>query len=301
MDKTKTITACSSTEDLTAQFVGTLGVAKNSLRAYSDAFRVLRCFLEGAGLGAMDVDRGTLEEYRIWLTDNYSYSTAKQYYSHCLRFYNWLYASERPCDNPAHGLRGMPDPSETTSKILTATEADCVLEVALGSGKKLVELRNHAIVSLMLNCSLRPSQIHEADTEDLAAGDGRVLMRVRRWGGDSKDTVLEVDDSTADAVFNYAVAARVVGRPGPLFISLSNRTRGSRMSERSVRQVVSSITSSCGCEGASAYSLRISSVVRAIDSGASLGEAQGMALDRNIKVLFKASNTWAEIKVKSTR
>lgn len=287
-------------EDLICLFLDSKNINQGTRRNSHQSLEVLEAYLAKEGIGLWEVTTSDLGSYRDWLLDAYTIETAKRHLFVCFDFFNFLYESKAPCENPAYQASGIYFEPHLRSKIMTSSEIEALIETASWTGKKLGRLRNLAMVSVMLYCSLRPGQVCECDIEDLSFVGGRVFLTVRRWGATDKDFTFEMDPRAAAAVENYTRAAGIADRPGPLFISLSNKTYGKRISNRSVREVMKDLLRKSGIEDASAYSLRFSSLVKALDDGATVSEVQHMARSRNASSLFLLSSRWDELERKAS-
>ena len=85
--------------------------------------------------------------------------------------------------------------------------------------------------------------------------------------------------------------AGATGGESPLFSSLSNRTRGSRLASRSIREIVEKIIERAGVSGpgVSAASLRKTAVRIASDRGATCSEIMSFARIGSFETAVRAS------------
>ena len=148
--------------------------------------------------------------------------------------------------------------------------------------------RDAAIVALMVYTGARTIELHRADVDDVRTMDGNLCLAVRGKGRAEADEVVVIAHPDAvNAVHNWlAIRRQLAGKDGPLFCSLSNRTRGQRLSLSFIRRAVMDYMKSAGIVGAgstkSTHSLRHTAITNAIRHGAPITQVQAMARHANL-------------------
>jgi site-specific recombinase XerD len=117
-------------------------------------------------------------------------------------------------------------------------------------------LRDRALVALLLGAGLRAAELVALDVDDLHEdGDGETVLHIRAGKG-RKDRVVPIRDDAARAVRRYLAASRrSLGDPGPLLLSedRARRSPDRRLSTRAVGYLVARL-----CERAEIDAKRIS-------------------------------------------
>ncbi len=177
----------------------------------------------------------------------------------------WAQESRKLPYNPMAGTKGAT--RKGTNKhhereSLTSDEARRLLaitDVTTATGK-----RDAAIIALMLFTGLRTVEVYRADIADLATRGGRLVLMVQGKGHAEKDDFVILTGEADDKIRSW-LAARG-SKPGPLFVSLSNRSTFERLSLRALRDLVGREMRAAGVVGnKTTHSLRhtaISTVAR---------------------------------------
>jgi site-specific recombinase XerD len=199
-------------------------------------------------------------------------------------FFAWAFRNRHLPYNPTNGIHGAKR-SGTSKKhrrdALTDREVLRVLDtpnVETPEGK-----RDAAILAVMAYCAARQSDLQRADLDDLQTIGGRLVLAVRGKGRAEKDEVLVIAHPDAEGALRDWLAARG-DEPGALFVSLSNRTRGARLSSRAIRDIVKRHFKNAGVRGdrKTTHSLRHTAITNAVKHGAPVQKVQAMARHANI-------------------
>ena len=152
-------------------------------------------------------------------------------------------------------------------------ESDRMADLAEACGNTR-GLRDALLIRIMSDCLLRVSEAEAldiADIADLAFPSEGLLVAVRRSKTDQegRGTVLFGGPDTARLAREWLAAAGTDG--GPLFrpVNKAGRVAGSRLSARSIRDIVKQRAADAGIEGrVSGHSLRVGSAQSLRDRGA---------------------------------
>ena len=154
------------------------------------------------------------------------------------RFYDAAVEAGLRDDNPASGVRGGKDqtPGEEKIKSLTAAALTRLLETV--PTDSLLGKRDRAIIALMAIHGLRRIEVERMDESSIAIQDDLVSIEVQGKAHRVRQVYLRPD--TYRAIADYLVHKHKAGFPpeGACFISLSNRSRGQRISRRSLNEIV---------------------------------------------------------------
>ena len=270
------------------------GIPKSVLVAYADSLSVapeskrnyvasVRDFGDALRTMGVALPKASADEINVALdamNDGLSPSTACYRANAVRRFLSW-HSSERDVADMGR-LVDMPDfKFSMTRKELTPEQADAVLRAALGDGETASDLLDNLLINLMLRAALRPLEIHNADVSDVIRERGQGIMRIRAHGKTPESYAL-LTKPVMRALGAY-LSARVPEGASPLVTSVSTRSYGGRLSERSIRRKVQEVFERAGIPGtAGDYSLRHTAIYMTMRSGANAEEVQQLARLRGI-------------------
>ncbi len=181
--------------------------------------------------------------------------------------------------NPAKRVVGGRRPSRHSRTFLTYEEVDALL--AAIETESLQGARDNALIRLMLGCALSEHECLLADIGDMrnnaAAG---AVINVQGKGRRLKDEAVSVPPETRAAIDDY-ISRRFQGGEidpaAPLFVSMSNRTHGRRMTSRGMREAVNRWLRASGVKQdrdrrLTPFSLRHTAGLMMVDAGATVDE-----------------------------
>ena len=147
------------------------------------------------------------------------------------RFYDAAVQAGLRETNPAAGVRGGKDqtPGEEKIKCLTAAALSHLLEVV--PTDTLVGLRDRAIIALMAIHGLRRVEVERLDENSLYINEDLVSLEVRGKGNRMRQVYLRPDTYAALGDYLKSKHRNGLTGGGACFVSLSNRSRGQRISQ----------------------------------------------------------------------
>ncbi len=210
-------------------------------------------------------------------------STIKRRIAAIRGFFEWLLALDLIEKNPAHRqlLRRIRSGGSRDKKLifLSAQQAERLLAAVEDSGEAAP--RDRALLLTLLHCVLRRSEAAAMDAEHIRPlGHYWVLDLPQTKGG--TDQYVKIPAHVVEEV--EAMKAAYGISEGPLWRSLSNNSRGKRLSERSIYGIVeraarlADLPSEIG-----AHSLRHTGCTLAIEAGASIQQVQAHARHKNVE------------------
>lgn len=268
------------TEDLFARFVGFIDAKPKTVETYTRAIRQLFAFF--AARGITQPTREDILSYRDELkASGHKPTTVQNYITAARLFFQWL-EQERIYPNIAAHIKGAKLDKEHKKDYLTSRQVKTILGKVDRSS--LQGLRDYAILALMITGGLRTIEVSRADVGDLrAAGDNTVLY-IQGKGRDEKTEYVKIDAKVEEAIRDYLKARGSAAQTEPLFASLSNNSKGQRMSTRSISGIVKGHLQTAGfdSEKLTAHSLRHTAVTLSLLAGKNLAEVQQFARHANI-------------------
>lgn len=268
------------TEDLFARFVGFIDAKPKTVETYTRAIRQLFAFF--AARGITQPTREDILSYREELkASGHKPTTVQNYITAARLFFQWL-EQERIYPNVAAHIKGAKLDKEHKKDYLTSRQVKTILGKVDRSS--LQGLRDYAVLALMITGGLRTIEVSRADVGDLrAAGDNTVLY-IQGKGRDEKTEYVKIDGKVEEAIREYLKARGSAAQTEPLFASLSNNSKGQRMSTRAISGIVKSHLQAAGfdSEKLTAHSLRHTAVTLSLLAGKNLAEVQQFARHANI-------------------
>lgn len=212
-----------------------------------------------------------IEMYREEMKQQGLYVTTRSHkLSIVRRFYDAAVQAGLRETNPAAGVRGGKDqtPGEEKIKSLTANALSHLLDAV--PTDTLVGKRDRAIIALMAIHGLRRIEVQRMDESSVHIEDSLVWIEVCGKGNRLRKVYLRPD--TYQVLTDYLITKHKTGLPvsGACFVSLSNRSRGERISRRSLNEIVDHYLneSSLKRRGVSCHALRHTFGTLAVAGGA---------------------------------
>ena len=240
-------------------------VADKSIATYSTAVRQLLKHFQDNGISKPV--RDDLENWRdMLLDDGKSASTIKLYVTSCKLFFRWL-DMEKIYPNIAD----------------TAEQSRALLEFSKGKGS-VKDLRDRAIIALMLSAGLRTIEICRADVKDIRRLNGVTFLLVQGKGRTEKDAMVRIAPQVFSLIQSYLKARGKVNGNEPLFVATSNRCKGKRLDTQTVRKMVKADLRGIGLDSdrLTAHSLRHTAATTMLLNGAKLEQVQQALRHRQI-------------------
>lgn len=189
----------------------------------------------------------------------------------------WAHEAGLIAYNPASTIKGATrkgTKKRHARESLTDIEARRLL--AMPDTSTAQGVRDCAIVSLMLYTAIRGIELHRADLADLQTQGGKLVLFVQGKGHTEKDDFVVI--AHAEQALRDWLGVRGT-KAGALFTSLSNRSRGDRLSLQALRALVKDYYRLAGVQGnKSTHSLRHTAISKAISAGVPLHKvSKGLA------------------------
>ena len=136
----------------------------------------------------------------------------------------------------------------------------------------------------MITGGLRTIEVSRANIEDLRVVGEQTVLYVQGKGREEKTEYIKISQEVENAIRNYLKTRDNVSDQEPLFTSLSNNSRGKRLSTRSISGMVKDRLKEAGfnSERLTAHSLRHTAVTLSLLAGKDITEVQQFARHKNI-------------------
>lgn len=285
--------------ELFNRFIAYLDTTPKTIETYTKALRQLFSYFSLNGI--KQPQREDIIAFREELkASGHKPTTIQNYITATKLFFNWT-AQEGYYPNIADHLKGAKLDREHKKDYLTSRQVKEVLENI--ERDSLQGLRDYAILTLMVTGGLRDIEVSRADIGDLRTAGESTVLYVQGKGRQEKTEYVKISPPVEKSIRAYLKARGDAGETEPLFTSLSNNSKGKRLTTRSISGTVKKRLKEAGynSERLTAHSLRHTAVTLSLLAGKDITEVQQFARHANITTtmiynhsLDKAKNSCSE-------
>ena len=267
------------TGSLFTGFIAYLDASPKTVETYAKSLRAFFKWISDRGIANPQFT--DVKAYRDELLSNYKPSTVQAYIFVVRRFFEWT-ESAGLYPNVAGKLKGAKLNREPKKDYLTSSQVRDVLGSIDASS--LQGMRDKAIVSLMVSCGLRDIEVARANIEDLRTVGDNTVLYLQGKGRSERSEFVIVPQAVERAIRAYLKARGEAQGAEALFTSISNNSKGQRMTTRSISGIAKAAMRGAGfdSERLTAHSLRHTAVTLALIGGATVQEAQQFARHKSI-------------------
>lgn len=243
----------------------------DTVRAYHREVLYWVKWLAQRGVSPARARRSDVERYREMLkAQGAAVTTRSHKLSIIRRFYDAAVKHGVLEVNPAAMVRGGKDLTPPEEKIKALTQNALAGLAGAIPTHTVAGRRDRAIIALMAVHGLRRVEVHRLNHESIDTDGDSPAVVVHGKGNRVRRVFLRAD--TYSAIVNYVQTKLEVGMPlsGALFVAHGNRTRGSRLSRRSLNDIVDGYLTAASLkrEGVSCHALRHTHGTLAVAGGA---------------------------------
>lgn len=252
---------------------------RNTRAAYWEAARQFFAWCEDAGLSLALINPIVVATYIEGLMQGgASAPTVKQHLAALRSLFDWLVIGQVIPHNPAAAVRG-PKHSVRRGKTPVREPEELRRLFASLSGTSLSDLRDRALLAILLYSFARVSAVCRMNVEDyFAASSRRMVLRLHEKGG--KYHEVPAHHLVIQYVDEYLAASGLTGRKAlPLFQSIrSGRLTGKRLKRQDAWALVKRRCIEAGIpEGTTCHSFRASGITIFLKNGGSIEQAATIA------------------------
>jgi len=258
-------------EELVDRFIEAQDVKQSSKLLYRRTLKQYFNWVESKSYLLSEIARPQLLEYKEeLLASGLSSLTVGSYITVVRRFYEWTEANKY-YPNVAKGIKTPKRKQQFKKQPLLPDQATALL-----SYYKNKALRDFAIVNLLLRTGLRTIEVVRANVEDITFKGSKRVLLVHGKGRDEKDNFVLLTDKAYQPIAEYLAKRGKVSPSDPLFVSLSNNSKGHRLTTRSISKIAKEGLKAIGLDerAYTAHSLRHTTAVNILRAGGSLEQAQ---------------------------
>ncbi len=269
--QTSITVAPQTAEAMIDRFISAQDVKDSSRAVYRRTLRQYLIWVERKAYSLSQITRVEILRYKEeLLSSGMSSLTVGSYITSVRRFYEWTEA-EKIYPNVAKGIRTPKRKQQFKKQPLLPLQATALLRYYQDR-----DLRDYAIVNLLLRTGLRTIEITRANVGDITfKGSQRVLM-IQGKGRDEKDNFVVLTDKAYQPIERYLSSRSNTSPSDPLFTSTSNNNTGERLTTRTISYIAKEGLKAIGLDDRSytAHSLRHTTAVNILRAGGSLETAQ---------------------------
>ena len=176
--------------------------------------------------------------------------------------------------NPARAVKGNRRPNSHSRKVLSADDVTKLVNSLPRETE--IELRDRAMIFLMLFAGMSEIELVRADVQDLEQTLLGWFLRTQGKGRTVKDQQVAVDHDVINAIRLYLDARSRIRPEDPLFISHGHRSDGQRLNTRSIRSRINQHLETAGVKttGISPHSLTHTAALIWLNNGMSVEEVR---------------------------
>ena len=271
--------------DAVEVFLSECDIRENSRNVYRRGLQYFFKWVEQTGRTISDLTRADIITFKDSLLATHSNLSVAGYLVALRRFYEWC-EGNKLYPNIAKGVKSPKRKNAYLKEHLRENQIHDLLKHYEGN------LRDFAIVNLLLRTGLRTIEVVRANVEDITFKGGQRILRVWGKGRDDKDTFVVLTDKAYAPIRAYLDTRKSATLKEPLFISTSNRNLCGRLTTRTISKICKEGLCAIGLDAHeyTAHSLRHTTAVMLLKHG-TLSDVQS--------VLRHASPVTSQIYTKS--
>jgi len=243
-------------------------------------------------IGIVQPDRETILRFKTFLQEcGLAANTINSYLVAVKRFFTYL-EGMRLYPDVAKNIKGVQQPKNNLRESPTIAQVKEILtQIDTGTvrGK-----RDFAIVNVMARSGLRTIEIIRANLEDLRQEAGEALLYIQGKGRDSKDEFILLTEAALKPILEYLKERKNPQPDAPLFVSMSDRNNGERLTTATLRKIVRELFRAIGIDKPRricAHSLRHFFATQALRAGAPLIQVRDALRHSSIETTQKYLHT----------
>src|SRR6266403_1178394 len=217
----------------------------------------------------------TILSYKFWLDSKGLSAYTKAIYIVVIRrFFLWTEDSGL-YENVSRGVKGIKRYVKNHQKESLTIDALKKLFASINCSD-LRGKRDFALINMLVRTGLRLKEIASATLEDMYEQRGEMLLWIHGKGRASKDEFVLLTPQALISLYDYLQARVIKSEKDPLFISLSDRNYGKKLTIYSLSRIIKRRLRAAGFDSKriTAHSLRHTFGVLSMQAGASLYEVQ---------------------------
>ena len=251
-------------------FIAECDIRENSRNLYKRELFNFFKWVKSSGRQINLLTRADVIAFKDSLLNKYSNLTVAGYLVAVRRFYEWA-EGNKLYPNIAKGIKSPKRKNAYLKEHLRENQIAELLKHFEGN------LRDYAVVNLLLRTGLRCVEVVRANIEDVTYKGGQRILRVWGKGRDEKDAFVVLTDKAYQPIKVYLDSRGSTTLKEPLFVSISNRNLCGRLTTRTISKICKEGFRAIGLNAHeyTAHSLRHTTAVMLLKNG-SLADVQSV-------------------------
>lgn len=285
--------------ELFNRFIAYLDASPKTVETYTKSIKQFIQYLAENGIN--NPTRVDVINYKESLKDRgLKPTTITNYIAVTKIFFKWT-AQEGLYPNIAEHIKGGKISREHKKDYLTSRQTKEILKKA---DKETVQgIRNYAMFVLTVTGGLRTIELKRANVGDLRTVGDFTVLYIQGKGREEKTDYIKIAPEVEKAIRQYLKTRENISEEQPLFTSLSNNSKGDRLTTRAISGAIKEMMKNAGynSERLTAHSLRHTAVTLSLLAGKDITEVQQFARHANISTtmiynhsLDKAKNSCSD-------
>lgn len=260
-------------DELIHPFLAAQDISLNSRTTYFNALNQFLYWCKEKNV--MYPQYETILTYKFWLdTKQLSSYTKAVYIVVIKRFFSWT-DEEKLYENISRKVKGIKRYTKSHQKESLSIEALKKLFTSINCDN-ICGKRDFALINILVRTGLRLKEIASAVLEDMYEQRGEMLLWIHGKGRSSKDEFVLLTPQALTPLHEYLQTRTIKSEKEPIFVSLSDRNYGKRLTIFSLSRIIKGRLRAAGFDSKriTAHSLRHTFGVLSMQAGASLYEVQ---------------------------
>ena len=253
-------------------FLNSQDIRQSSKETYKRAMRQFFTWMKNTDRNLNELTIKDLIVYKTDLLEKLSPLTVGSYLTVLRTFYSWAEAN-KIYPNITKGLKTPRRENKFQKQHLINEYSKNLL-----SYFEKTNLRNFAMINLMIRTGLRTIEVARANIEDLSFKGGKRILYVQSKGKDQRTDFVILTPKAYEPIKEYLNTREGSKGSDPLFVSNSYNNLAGRLTTRSIRGITKKGLKAIGLNEKeyTAHSLRHTTAVNILKSGGAITDAQAV-------------------------
>lgn len=253
-------------------FLNSQDIRQSSKETYKRAMRQFFTWMKNTDRNLNELTIKDLIVYKTDLLEKLSPLTVGSYLTVLRTFYSWAEAN-KIYPNITKGLKTPRRENKFQKQHLINEYSKNLL-----SYFEKTNLRNFAMINLMIRTGLRTIEVARANIEDLSFKGGKRILYVQSKGKDGRTDFVILTPKAYEPIKEYLNTREGSKGSDPLFVSNSYNNLAGRLTTRSIRGITKKGLKAIGLDEKeyTAHSLRHTTAVNILKSGGAITDAQAV-------------------------
>lgn len=243
-------------------FIAQCDVRENSRKHYRKELRIFFEWVASTGRMVQNLTRADIIAFKDSLLQSHSNLTIASYLVSIRKFYEWTEGCKL-YPNIAKGIKSPKRKNAYLKEHLREHQISELLEFFKD------DVRNYAIVSLLLRTGIRTIELVRANIDDITYKGGQRILKVWGKGHDERDSFVVLSDKAYAPIKAYLDTRKNATLKEPLFVSSSHRNNGGRLTTKTISSICKEGLRAIGLDAHvyTAHSLRHTTAVMLLKNG----------------------------------